>query len=143
MSVHSTSGRLVTVTKFDARNAPVTPSTWNRRAASGETSGLGADSKCALAAPSTTGRPSTHLMLFGFGVRSACMRNPRSIAPPGDSIRLRRRHAIAKTTAVARTGNTCESTAQAIEHLVHVRVQLVFARGARHPRQRQRPARHA
>jgi hypothetical protein len=45
MSVHSTSGRLVTVTKFDARNAPTTPSTSNRRAARGEISGLGADSK--------------------------------------------------------------------------------------------------
>src|SRR4030095_14368886 len=99
----------------------VTPWTSNRRAASGEISGLGADSKCAVAEPSTTGRPSTHLMLVGLGVRSACMRKPRSITPPGDSFRLRRPRAVAKT-ASAGNPDALELSAQPVEHLVHVHV---------------------
>src|SRR5262245_12422357 len=98
-SVHSSSGRLVTVTKFEARKTPQTPSTAKSRAASGETPREGRASKCALAPPGTSGWPSTHLMLFGFGVRSACMRKPGSIAlprvarlrhgqPPGSARRL-------------------------------------------------------
>src|SRR5262245_17591662 len=95
-SVHSTSGCLVTVTKFEARKTPQTPSTAKSRAASGETAADGALSKCALRAPSTTGCPSTHLMLLGFGVRSACMRKPGSILPKvaADARRPTPRHAL-------------------------------------------------
>src|SRR5262249_15079295 len=125
---------------FDARNAPTTPSTSNSRAASGETSGLGADSKCALAAPSTTCRPSTHLMLLGFGVRSACMRNPRSIRDSGGSIRLNRPRAIANTAAVAPLCEAREPAAQTLEHVVHVGVQLLLPSCARDTRERERPA---
>ena len=78
-SVHSASSLFVTVTKFgreeDAGHAA------NGEEPRRERRDLRAPGpgKCALAPARRIGSPSTHLMLFGFGVRSACMRKPRSI----------------------------------------------------------------
>ena len=76
-SGHSRSSRLVTVTKLPARKTPTTPGTAKSRAASGETSGATTSGKFAVAPRGITSSLSTHLMLCGLGVRSACMRKER------------------------------------------------------------------
>src|SRR5262245_9989514 len=96
-------------------------------------------------------------MLLGFGVRSACMRKPRSIAAPGGWFRLRLSSPIAKSAAcgsgsvrlrraarglrlLPRKPDAVELPANRVEHLAHVRVQLFGSRRARDPLEWKRPA---
>jgi hypothetical protein len=78
-SAHSNSSRFVTVTKFEAMKTPTTPSTAKSRAARGESAEPTASGKLVLWPGSASGSARTHLTLFGFGVRSACIRKPRSM----------------------------------------------------------------